>query len=524
MPATQPLRGQARRLWIGAAVVALAILALTLMLRNELGPRRDLPLQWDEFFFLICAARDNVPGGMPWAGCHDNKGPLIYVLYVWLLDTANLYDIVRLKLAAFGFGAAVLGVGSWLAGRAGGRWAALVCFTLLALHWASGPVLLALKTEQLGVLLMLLGFAALPTQSGAAGRDHPLLAGVMFGLALLAKQAFVIPLVAVILGITVTAASRRLGMIVALLVGVSLPFAASLLYFWQAGRLEDHLASLVLHVTMYSSPEPSSVLQRWSWRFGGLAVVLTSYLAFTLPLALLAAAGAVRARAVKPLVAPGLLFLLLGMLLIGVMTPMLLAQHLAPFFVVAAVVLGSAAGRWVQTAPQSPAIDMAGLALALYSLAVALAVWFGPAGRADTGRAFYRFEKLPAAETKYAYVAGIWPELFIANGLLPASDVMYPTALPGAPASWFFTPPISTTVKGRIAIENFERNARALSSDFKRNPPSYIHVSNEMARSPGQARPSDIPVLADYIEKHCSQFREIVGNKQHAGVIYRCRP
>lgn len=518
------LGADSRRRAIATALALTAVVALALMMRNELGPRRDLPLQWDELFFLICTARENVAGGMPWAGCHDNKGPLIYLLYAGLLDAGNLYDIVRLKLAAFGFGAVILSVGSWVAWRAGGRWAALVCTTMLALHWALNPVLLALKTEQLGVLLMLLGLALLPAQLGAAGRDRPLLAGLLFGLALLAKQAFVIPLAVVVAGLWFTAPPRRLVTLALLLLGAGLPFVVSLLYFWQAGRLEDHLASLVLHVTMYASPEPAGALQRWSWRLGGLAVVLTSYLAFTLPLALLAAAAALRPRAVKALVTPGLLFLMLGMLLIGAMTPMLLAQHLAPFFVVAAVLLGVVAGRYLRACEHAPGMDVIGLALALYGLAAALTVWFGPAGRADTGRAFYRFEKLPAGETKYAYVAGIWPELFIENGLLPASDVIYPTALPGAPKSWFFTPPDPSTRKGRIAAANFQHNARTLMADFQRNPPSYIHVSDEMARSPGQPRPSDIPVLADYIERHCNPFRTIVGSKQHAGVIYRCKP
>ncbi|WP_422013830.1 hypothetical protein [Roseateles sp.] len=513
-----------RRLGICAAIALMTLLALALAVRNELGDRLDLPLQWDELFFLTCTAREQVEGGMPWAGCHDNKGPLIYVLYALLLNPEQLYDMARLKYAAFGFSAAILAAGSALAWRAGGRWAAFIFLSLLGLHWASSPVLMALKTEQLGMLLMLLGLVVLPTLIGASGRDRPLLAGVLFGLSLLAKQVFVIPLVVLVIGLWATAAAQRVKLSVWMLAGVCLPFVFSLAYFWQAGRLEDHLASLVLHVTMYASPDPATFIQRWSWRFGGLAVALTSYPVFGSLLALLAAGLALRWRWMCSLAPAGLLFLVLGLLLIGLLTPMLMAQHLAPFFVESAVLAGVVAGRYLTEHGTTPAADALGMGWAICGLAVVLTVWFGPAGRAETGRAFYRFEKLPAAQTRYAYVAGIWPELFVTNGLLPASDVMYPTALPGAPNSWFFTRPDPATLKGRIAIKNFERNAISLMADFKRTPPSYIYVSNDMARSPGQARPTDIPVLADYIDSHCSYLREIVGVKQHAGVIYRCHP
>jgi hypothetical protein len=509
-----------------AAAWAVFGVALLMVLRNELGVRSDLPFQWDELFFLTCTARDGVPGGMPWAGCHDNKGPLIYLVYALLLDSSDIYNLVRLKWAAFGVSVAILGMAAYLAYRVGGRMAALVCSALLASHWALSPSFLALKTEQPGMLLLLMGLAALPGLLGIKGHDRPLLAGVAFGLALLAKQAFLFPVMALgVVYCTMAAehgAWQRLRRSLALGCGVLLPFLICWAYFWYAGRLDDHLASLILHVTMYVSPEPAGLLQRWSWRFGGLATVLASLLTFTLPLLVLIAAFIVRPRAIRPLAPRGLLTLVLGTLLIGLFTPMLMGAHLAPFAIAASVFLGAAVGRYLQSREPLDAELVVVVTLLLYGLVVVLTAWFGPAGRADTGRSFYRFEKLPAAATPYAYVAGIWPEFFVANNLKPASDVMYPTALPDAPNSWFFTQPNPATLKGRVAIDVFNANAEKLLRDFERTPPSYIHVSNEMARSPGQPRPSDIEVLSNYIDKRCSVFRLIEGNKQHAGVVYRC--
>jgi hypothetical protein len=535
-----------------ALLLLLALTALALVARAEFGVRLDLPLQWDELFFLTCTARGEVPGALAAAGCQDNKGPLIYWVYQGLLVAGELYDPVRLKAAAIAVALLNVGLVGVLAYRHG-RWtAAAFASSLLLIQLAAAPALLALKTEVVGVFFILLALWLLDASTKGLTALRALAVGALLGLAMLAKQVFVLPLLALLFALlcwprladapalagprSAPGADRRVGLsrgsrwtafgaAVWVGLGACLVVAAYLLLVWRLGRLDDALASLVLNVTLYGSPDTMSALQRWAWRLGGLGQVLLA----VLPLAVLStwqvlAAGLGPSRERDGATLPhGLRAAWVGCILIALLTPLLNTAHLLPLLALAAPLAGLLLARLLKCLPTQSGLPLGAMAgVLLYALCVALAAWFGPNARPDTGRSFYRFEPVNSSGARYGYVVGIWPEFYTFNHLVPATDVMYPTALPGAPASWMYKAPDPSTPKGRWAAAAFERNAQSLLVDFAKTPPRYIHVANAMARSKDTEAATDIPVLATYIAQHCVQLRVLKGAIQHAGTLYEC--
>ena len=81
----------------------------------ELAVRHDRPVQIDELFFATCAARATQLGQLFSSGCHDNKGPVIYVVYGALHWLAGIYNYTAYKVCALLLGLLLLAGLAWLA-------------------------------------------------------------------------------------------------------------------------------------------------------------------------------------------------------------------------------------------------------------------------------------------------------------------------------------------------------------------------------------------------------------------------
>ncbi len=128
------------------------------------------------------------------------------------------------------------------------------------------------------------------------------------------------------------------------------------------------------------------------------------------------------------------------------------------------------------------------------------------------------------AEGAFAYVLGVWPAFYVYNGLVPASDVISPWALPGAPGNWFFTPPAPDSFRGRMLSYVQNRSLPRLFDDFARTPPSYILVLDVMARHGTSGRVTDVPGFDAYLSTHCAYARSITDDKRGLARLYRCNP
>lgn len=531
-----------RSVGLSAMTLAMALLAFALMVKAELGPRADLPLQIDEWYFATCAARGNAAAETPLTGCHDNKGPLIFPVYQLLSDPAQPYAEWRFKLGGFALALINAGLLAALARRVVGSGSARLAFALMLLCAAGSTMFVTLKTEPLGLSFVLGGLLVLARAQTSAAPLQLLGTGALFGLSMLAKQTYVFALFG-LLGSALlqqvpcwpSGLGARLKAVALLLLGAGLPFGMMLAVFAVAGKLLPLLASLFLYPSLYVDPtigSQASAVAHWAWRFGQLAEALRPHM----PLLMLAVPGMVlslmagpwraasRCEAPRQGIAGPLVAVLLGLLALLLVAPIMFPYHLMPLLVLAIVPACSFLLVVKDVAERaSPAIVRAGQwALLLLATTWALSVWFGPSGRSNTGRELFGFEKIDTAGARYGYVVGAWPEFFTFNGLVPASEVMYPNGLPGVPSFWGFKRPDPESFKGRFLAAVHEYNTAKLIADFSKTPPSFIHVVDAMARSPGLAAPTDIPLLADYITRHCHLLRDVPGRKQYAGSLYRC--
>ncbi len=145
----------------------------------------------------------------------------------------------------------------------------------------------------------------------------------------------------------------------------------------------------------------------------------------------------------------------------------------------------------------------------------------------DNTDAFAELEFAPHVaghQAAYGYVVGTWPEFYVQSGLIPASGVLYPSALPGAPATWAYEPPDPSTRKGARLAALQAGNAEQLLSDFVATPPRYILVNPSMAKAPASVRSTDIGVIEGYLAKHCSDSGEHAMNDREyrMGKLYVC--
>jgi len=125
-------------------------------------------------------------------------------------------------------------------------------------------------------------------------------------------------------------------------------------------------------------------------------------------------------------------------------------------------------------------------------------------------------------QVRYAYVLGMWHHLYVTGNLVPASQVMFPWALPGVPGFWAYTPPAAGSMKRRLLDEVQQHNLRQLFDDFGKTPPEYIVLVHAYSRASDSTRLSDVPGLDEYIGRHCVYQGDIADDRGKPASVYRC--
>ncbi|HEY9106433.1 MAG TPA: glycosyltransferase family 39 protein [Roseateles sp.] len=502
---------------------------------SELVARHDRPVQIDELCFATCAARASELGQWFSSGCHDNKGPVIYVIYGGLHRLAGVYNYAAYKVCALLFGLVLAGLAGRFAARLTGlATAGVVCFALVLQVFALDPWMVALKTESVGMVLVLLAITLIDASQKGLGRVA--LAGALLGLAFLTKQTFVFAAFALFLVLLANALSAARGerhrpwlQVICLGLGGVATLIAIGLVFHARGDLADAVSSVFVYPTVYASKAAeASMLKRVLLKFAAIAEAAQPF-ALLLVFGVAAAVHGRRAgmQAGRERLASLLFAAFVGVLLALLAAPVFLRFHLLPVLVMAAIFAGALLARLMVGLLDGPDRGWAPAVVAgvaTVCVTVTLCAWGGQPANSKRDEAQWSRFKLAGHQRAYGYVIGNWPEFYVQSGLIPASGVMYPTALPGAPATWAYQPPDLSTRKGARLAELQARNAEQLKADFMATPPRVILVNPAMARAPGSSSTTDIAVLDAYLAAHCKESGEQAVNDREyrLGTLYVC--
>jgi hypothetical protein len=521
-----------RRLaWIGlACAVAITVLSLLNLAVREFGPLRSQAIQVDELYFAACAARGTVTG-LTIAGCHDSKAPVIHMLYQAVQAGHPPYDIVAVKIAAFVTVAAIMALAGLLAWQFGGAVAALVACALLLQALSSDASVMAFKTDSVGAVFMLAGLACLTQKDGHRRAVPLMLAGLLVGLAAVTKQTYAIVALAVVAWLSMSSGTARpsFATIAArstlFIVPMLLPFSLLLARYALESLHVDYLASFFLYPLVYGGPNSGLSPHELASR---LANVLDTLSDSTL-LAVLSAVATMLwlARGYRRTehARPRMLVLLCALLILVVMVlaPYHFTYHAVPAWALLAIVAGTVVGdAWppLRKRPQI-ALGISGVLLVSAVLAGASS-WHTNGGRRPTDEHEEAPPLVQASANRYAYVLGTWPDFYVYNGLVPASDVMFPWALPGTPPNWSYTPPQADSWRGRVLRYVQARGIARLFDDFMRTPPSYILVLDDMARQPDSEKVTDVPGFDAYLRERCTYDRTVYDKRRGLARLFRC--
>ena len=521
-----------------AAALLLMLVGLFYILNLETSARADKPLQVDELYFLTCAARAVVAESGVVTGCHDNKGPLIYMAYVAGIDPAKPFDLIWIKRAGAGIALLNVLVAAWLARLLAGGVAAAVTMIFAISLVMVDPGFMALKTESLAIFFSLIATAVWVRgmQSGHRLWHHGLAGGLM-GLAIMSNQKFGLILGVSLIGLMLRgrhAAGRipaqswqsLLIMLLAIIAGTLLPFMALIAYFYAHGRLHDFLASLFLYASLYGSVADGSLAQVLAWRLGLVADRLRPFIAHALVIAgmMVWLAQWFRQRQAATWQPIGFELIALNAVvyfLLCITFSILFSYHFYPAFLYASVAIGVAYVAILKKLPEESARKIAVFLVLIFAFVQVLAMWKISEFRSKGDDAFVY---LPVEnQGGYAYVVGQWPAFYSFNQLMPASDVLYPNALKGAEAALFFRPPVPGTLKAGWLADLHNTNESKLLTDFARTPPKYIFVIDMMGRV-NTREPSNMPVINQYISEHCSFSKRVTGYAAiYDGSLYACQ-
>ncbi|MDM4765837.1 glycosyltransferase family 39 protein [Pelomonas sp. SE-A7] len=513
----------------------LSLLALGYGIQLALGPWRDQALQVDELHFANCAVQAWSAGSWPSLGCHDNKPPLVYLVYQVLVTLAQGYSPPVLKLAAYAVLAVLTGLCAALGQRLAGRSGALVSASLVLLALAPDSSLHALKTETLGMCLVLSAALLLAPRTDQPGRRRLAMAGLLLGLAVLTKQTYaliplLLPLWLYLADPQPRTGLRLRGAIVGGLCcgGVALLVLAAFWFWcWSQGRSEDLLASFFLYPAVYGQGPPAGA-QAWSYRVVDLLIGVSEQ-RYLLALGLLAAMLQGLLDRSRPATAPDRLRLLLVLITLALLLPLLVAPNLFTYHLIviwamgaplAAGALGgltqSLAKRW----PAAPALPS--LLLLATALTTLVQTWQNQAGHGQSLPAAAPV-RLPEAPGRYGYLLGFPdPTFYLDNGLRPSSELLFPWALPGFQASWAYTPPRpGSALADRLGAVQ-QRNLQRLFADFGRNPPAYIAVVSEPGWQLPSGRVSLVEGVDAYLASHCEQHATRAASRGRQVALFRC--
>lgn len=567
--------------WPGALLMlALALLSLANLAWLEFGRWRGQAIQVDELYFAACAARGLAEGQFPVAGCNDNKGPVIFLVHQLAQWGGAPYDLAAIKVAAYATVVLLTAAVGWLAGLLGGALAAVAASALLLSALAASGSDLALKTETFGGLLLVLSLISLHARPGRRPRWALLLAGVLLGLAALTRQtyAFAWPALLLCLFLKVRAEAPPrpgrafLGDAAWLSTGSAAPVALFALLFAARGQLVEFVATTFIYPSVRGVPDATPALQALRWLVGdmmsslGAKPVLCT--AFVLQaMTILRGAGiAGRAGAVGSGTTNGatngigrpprdsqlpVLLAAATMLAVVLVSPSAYRYHLIPGVILMAVLAGIAVARLGESLPSGSeaaagsggAAPMSGSGASLRTQTVtvilvvpaalmAVTSWFGHGGIDDTNRraasraadaVLSAQDREPSAGGRqHAYVLGMWPGFYVHNGLTPATNVMFPWALPGAPPNGMYGPPAAGTTRAAILAWAHRHMEAAIEDDFRRTPPRFIVLVHEMSRSPDSDRTTDVVVISRYLAQHCRFDRPLTAPNELNGSLFRC--
>lgn len=518
------------------AALAISLLTFGYIAYFEFGPFAAVELQIDELYFYTCAARQAVSGVLFNPGCHDNKPPLIYLIHHLVQPHPYLYNVWAGKVAAFSVMALMVGAVAGLAFRLAGRAAALSSMVLLIAALAYKAQFWALKTESLGLLLVLGSFLLL-TEPRPLPAWKFLGAGLLLGLALLVKQTNLI-----FLGISCAwllwagrahwaSALRRTGCLV---LGGIFPFLLYLAAVSWEGRAESFLASFFVYPSVYAEGPPQG-LYAYVIRFANVYEFLATgheplFWLFVLGALQMLYQGLVRKEQGVTFAGRCLVLLAcLCTLAVAMVSPTFFEYHAIPVWVLLSILAGVAFGDlWkglVATRP--PQAVMLGMLLSGFACAGLLHTWYHNAGHDSQPVGAFGQPTIEGVRGQYGYVLGMpWPSFYTDNGLIPASDLLFPWALPGMPKFGLYTPPPPESARGQRLAKIQAKNLAQLWKDFAQTPPRYIGVVDGVANAPGSPRVADVPGFDEYLQAHCSYFktmtRERLEHPDRPLVVYRC--
>jgi hypothetical protein len=532
--------------WPGVIVMlCLALLSVAMLAKLEFGRWSQDSIQVDEFYFASCAARGLAMQQLPVAGCHDNKGPMIYLAHQLVQVASSPYDVRAIKLAAYLNVALLAAAVAWLAYLLSGALAATAAAALLLSALARDSGALALKTELLGGLFLVLALITLLARPGRRPPWALLTAGALLGLATLTRQTYGFTLPALLLGVylplrnAAPAGFKRLFFLdsLTLIAGLLTPFCLFLLLFYLRGQELEYLANLFVYPAVRAVPDATPFAKALQWQLGAVLSALAAWPGLCTLFGIQAASilGADdRTQAVAHRQAQShihrqlpLFFCGLSMLLVIFISPVFYGPHILPVVLLMAALAGiglAELSRAFLNAGMRNGKAVLSIALITPSLLMTVSTWMKHGGTRDKREASAMHAVLKGeGRGEYAYVVGIWPSFYVKNGLIPASNLMFPWALAGAPPSAMYGPPTPGTRRAAMLNWVHRHMEASLLEDFRRSPPRFIAVINGMARSATSKRITDVNVIDDYLLKHCTFRQEIIGDHDFAGELYRCR-
>lgn len=524
--------------WRGVIVMlGLALVSITYLAMLEFGPKGATAIQDDELFFSACAARGLAVGQLPVAGCHDNKGPVIFVVHQVVQLISTPYNVPAIKVTAFlVVFLLAIAVGA-IAHRLGGGVAGVGSAALILQALATNSTHLALKTETVGVVFILMSVMVLMTYSTRQAPWRVFISGALMGLAVLTKQTNLLLAAVVALWLilathgTALMRIRSAAIAVSLFsVGVASPFFLFFLIYFLDNRHVEFLANFFVYPAVYGSASDASLFKKMIWAAGP---VLTSLAAKPLlsTLFVLGSARTVigyfsetvgsRSKATPQLL---ILLIVVAMLLGILVSPTFYSYHIVPVQIPMAVLAGlciAEMGRAVQDFLfKNTGFMTAGLVIP--SVLMAVSTWYGHNGKEHSQTALPNDAKLVGGRGEYAYVLGTWPGFYVYNGFSPASNVMFPWALPGAPRNGIYQPPPEDSVRGLMLGWAQRHGLEDLRSDFRRTPPRFIVVMHQMARSENSEHIADVPGFDQYLHDYCNHLRELQTSHGRLGSLFQC--
>ena len=502
----------------------------------------------DEIFFAVCAARGLAVGDVPVSGCHDNKAPLIYLFYQAIELLSGRFSFIGIKAAGGLCALGAIASVALVAHRISGALAAVLGAALATQVVDIAPEMLAFKTELVGTIFMLLGAACLLTWRRAPRMASLSSAGLCFGLAIMTKQTFAfgvfgawIWLLSCPVSPKAGGLSVRAGRWLLFNSALALPMLAFMALFWFRGQSLDFLGSVFLHAIAYGTGGAALSWSERAWKAGwlvhqfGLVYPLT--LTFTVAMAQwLWIQSKLRTVSAERGSSLGLLFSLsLGMALVPIIARQYFQPHLLPAWLLMAVAAGASVAAWLKWGIARFGNNEGGWQVAagasglLVAVLMAVNSWYlyGDATKREAGKQHVLDEgsRIPDAQGSYGYVLGIRPEFYFFNGIVPASDVLYPGALIGAgkaaPAAGSGN---QENLLTRLTSAMQAHATQRLMEDFARTPPTHIFLVDKWAKAPDSLAVTDVKVLGDYLRLHCSLSRTVVGKPYQTGRLYACNP